>query len=139
MSQSYLVSPLADPVAGIIPMRFVYLDPSNAFTVLQAASATAHPIAGIAQPGTRTLPWVETDTNCAGLPSENIMVFDDEKDVNCMIESGGVISPGDWLTSDSVGRGITTTSTGNQVGAQAKSGATAAGQFIPVTPARFVY
>jgi hypothetical protein len=138
MSRSYLVSPSADPVAGIPPMRFVYIDPSNQYTVLVAASATAHPLVGISQAGTRTYPSNATDANVAGLPGENLLVFNDPEDQDCQVESGGVINPGDFLTSDTIGRAIATTTTGNQIGAQADGAATAAGQFIPVTPNRFI-
>lgn len=138
MSRSYVVSPSANATTGIPPMRFVYIDPSNAFTVLLDADATTHPIAGISQAGTRNAPWSTLDSNVAGLPGENIGVWNDTEDQDVQVESGGVFNPGDWLTSDSTGRAIATTTTGNQVGAQASGGSTAAGQFVPVSINRFV-
>jgi hypothetical protein len=131
MSQSALVSPLANATTGIPPMRFVVMDTANPGTVLLATSATTQPLAGISQPGTRTAAWSETDANVAGLPGENIGVFTNpDKDV--MIEAGAAFNAGSYLTADSIGRAIATTTAGNQVGAWSRLGAAEAGDFVPV-------
>ena len=131
MSQSALVSPAANATTGIAPMRFVIYDSANPGTVLQASSATASPLAGISQPGTRTAPWTETDANVAGLPGENIAIFTNpDKDV--MVEAGAAFNAGSYLTADSLGRAIATTTAGNQVGAYSRLGALEAGDFVPV-------
>jgi hypothetical protein len=132
MSRSLLVSPLANATTGIPPMRFVVNDTANPGTVLVASSATASPLIGISQQGTRTAAWAETDANVAGLPGENIGIYTNpDKDV--MVEAGAAFNAGSLLTADSLGRAIATTTPGNQVGARSDFGAVEAGDFVPVT------
>ncbi len=114
---------------NISPSRFVKQDTTVVGKVLQT-SATTDPVYGISQPGTRNPPYPLLDDGFAAIAGENLFIYGPpDKDV--MLELGGTVTQGDSLTSDSSGRGITTTSTGNFIGAIAMANGTI-GQLIPV-------
>jgi hypothetical protein len=103
------VGPSFTKVAGgtIQPSRFVYLDTSSTDPdgVLQATGGTI-PLYGISQPGTRNAPYSPLDDGNAALIGETIMIYGPpNKDV--ILELGGTVTTGDYLTADSNGKGVT--------------------------------
>ena len=119
---------------NITPSRIVYLDDTTGYAgrVLQAASATAKPLYGVAQAGTHNIPLTiggaSLDDGYAATAGLNLAVYT-EGDC-CKVEAGAAFSSGNTLTSDSSGRAIATTTDANFVVGVALAPATAAGQLV---------
>ncbi len=112
----------------IAPSRILILDTSaGANKVIQASSATASPLYGVAQAGTRNTPLTGLDTGFAASAGDNIAVFTAGDRVQ--VEIGAAVSAGNLLTSDTNGRAIAATSTNYVIGEAIDSG-TALGQLI---------
>ncbi len=113
---------------NVAPSRFVKLDTTTEGRVLQATAGDK--IYGISQQGTRNTPYGALDDGFAAIAGENLNIYGPpEKDV--LLELGGTVTRGDSLKSDANGKGVTTTSTGDWIGAIAlDSGAT--GDLIPI-------
>lgn len=113
---------------NITPSSFVKLDTTTEGRVLQCGAGNK--IYGIAQPGTRMTPLAGLDDGNAAIAGENLMIYGPpEKDV--MLTLGGTVTRGDSLKSDGSGFGITTTSTGDWIGAIALDSGVA-NDIIPV-------
>lgn len=122
---------MASKVANgnINPSRFVKLDTTVAgggYVIIAAANSDN--LYGISQPGTHAppgnlLPSTTLDDGYAAVQNENIRVFvageGGSDGTLCWLQAGGTVTTGDELTSDSSGRGVTTTTTGQIIGARA--------------------
>jgi hypothetical protein len=114
--------------ADIYPMRFVKIDTTTPFHVLQATAGDK--IYGISQEGQRRIDYVAGTDSRAAAAGEDLNIHGPpEKDVLLML--GGTVTQGDSLKSDASGFGVTTTSTGDWIGAIAMASGVS-GQAIPV-------
>lgn len=120
---------------NIAPSRIVKLDPSSPGKCLQAAAATDKPF-GVCQAGQHNAPLAGFQDGFAGVAGLDVNVFT-PPDL-CMCESGGAVNPGDPITSDSGGRGVTA-SAGNHCVGFAEQGTTGAGQLFRIKVATFTY
>lgn len=122
-------------VAGgnILPCRFIkeYVAGTEPFCVIQATENSR--ICGVSAEGTTVVAIKGyTDDSCiyaatAGLPVSYFGEHDE-----CLLEVGAAVAFGDYLVSDSQGRGVKSASSNKTVGAVALEPATAAGQKIRV-------
>ena len=127
MSRSYTAN------GNIKPYRFVRMDTTADFKVLAAtdgSSSHGTENIGISQPGTRKPPLSPLDDGYAAIAGEEILVW--EENDECLLITGAAVTNGDNLKSDSDGRGITGSVSGNYIGAVAMQTATAANQLIKV-------
>ncbi len=115
---------------NISPMRFVILSGGNDLAI--QATGTASPIWGVSGRGVRTAPLNPLDGGFLAIAGEAFPVFGPTDD-GCRLELGGTVAAGDRLTSDGSGKGITTTTTGQWIGAVALC-AGVTGDEIPVQP-----
>jgi hypothetical protein len=92
---------------------------TNQFAV-SVATGTGTPIVGISQMGTRGPVGTPFDTGYAAADGDQIMVFDNTYEDECLLILGQPVTAGQLLTSDSSGRGIPTSATGQWFGAMAK-------------------
>ena len=113
---------------NIAPSRFVILDTTNFGNVTQCA-LNGIPY-GVSQPGTRNAPYPGLDDGYAAIAGDHLFIYG-PPDKDIMLELGGTVAIGDHLESDSSGRGVTTTTTGQWIGAIAQAPGTI-GQLIPV-------
>lgn len=106
----------------ITPCRFVKGD-TTADEQVVVAAANTDVIIGVAQEGMKRAPGLPgSDSTIAAESGDLVQVHSLGND--CLLECGGTVTRFDYLTSDSVGRGVTA-STGNIYGAQAlQSGST---------------
>lgn len=114
----------------IYPMRFVKQDTTagNNFKVLQATAGDK--TYGISQEGQRRIDYVAGTDSRAAAAGEDLNIHGPpEKDVLLIL--GGTVTTGDSLKSDASGQGVTTTNTGDFIGAIAMASGTS-GQAIPV-------
>jgi hypothetical protein len=117
---------------NIYPSRFVQVDTTAANKCVQATANSK--IIGVVQAGTNYPPLNDpavTVSGYAATAGQTVELFGIGQ--VCLIEAGDVITPADFLKSDSVGRGVpilTTGTTLQRYGAIALEAATAAGQFI---------
>lgn len=117
-------------IAGgnIKPARFVKQS-TTAGSVLQAGAGEA--VYGISHNTTRNLPLEGWDDGFHAKANENCGVWGNLcKQVPLV--SGGAVGVGDYLKSDSDGRGVATTTDRDKYGAIARTPATAANQIIMV-------
>lgn len=113
---------------NISPSRFVKQDTSADNQVTQAGAGDK--IFGISQAGVRRTPYSSLDDGYCAISGEDVEVFGiAEKAV--LLEIGGTVTRGDRLKSDANGKGVTTTSTGDEIGAVALVSGTS-GMLIPV-------
>ena len=111
--------------------RFVKLDTTTDNKCVQATANSK--IIGVAQEGSNKAPLSDVvSTNYAAEAGEELRLFGDG-DV-CLLEAGDVVTVGDLLKSDSVGRGVPVAggSTVEYTGAVALQAAAAAGVKIQV-------
>ena len=116
---------------NIAPSRFVKQDTTAGVKdrVLQAGAGDI--IYGVSGKGVRNAPWSALDDGYIAIAGENVMCYVfPEKD--CVLELGGTVTQGDRLKSDSSGKGVVTTTTGQEVGARAEQSG-ASGDLIRVT------
>lgn len=116
---------------NIAPSRFVRLDTTADGRVVQAGAGEK--IYGISQPGTRRASYSSLDDGYCAIVGESLQIYGPGSDKDVMLELGGTVSAGDRLKSDADGKGVVTTTSGNEVGAIAQVGGTS-GQLIPVQP-----
>ncbi len=97
---------------NINPARFVAQMPGSDFQVIQSTAST-RPV-GISHNGTQEAPGTDADAGFAATNGRLLRVYNTGEEG--YLELGGVVSAGDFLVSDSVGRGVTAslTSTSNQ-------------------------
>lgn len=117
---------------NIKPSRFLIQATSADNKYSQASSATAAPLVGISQPGTRNTPYSSLDDGYAAIAGENLHVYKSPDNAEAPLQLGGTVAAGDLLTTDSDGRGVTAT-TGDFVGARAQQ-AGVADQIVTVVP-----
>ena len=121
-------------VAGgtIRPSRFVKIDTSADYRVIEATANDA--LIGISQVGTNRAPLSDVvSTSNAAVVNEQLKVYGFAD--FALLEAGAAIANGEFLKSDSVGRGIPSLLTGTvsqNVGAIALETASAAGEMIRV-------
>lgn len=118
-----MASPYTKVANGnIAPSRFVKIDTTAKDRVLQAGAGDK--CYGVSQPGVRNAPWAPLDDGYAAIAGENLMIYGSpSKDIK--LELGGTVTAGDSLKSDANGKGVTTTTTGDWIGAEAmESGVT---------------
>lgn len=119
-------------VAGgaIAPSRFVQLSSANDYTVVQPSVANSECL-GISQVGTKNPPGTTgASTNAATADNDPIQVFVPGDVAIIELGTGGAVR-GQWLTTDTVGRGVGTSTVGHWCSAKAlQSGAI--GEFIEV-------
>ena len=103
---------------------FVKFDPNNDNQILQS-TATSDNMFGVSGSGPRVFPLTLGSTTLydgfAAIAGEDCEVFGIGE--VCLLRVGGTVSPGNYLTADSSGRGIAA-STGNHYGAQAEEAGT---------------
>jgi hypothetical protein len=96
---------------NINPSRIVKISTAADNTVLISASATS-PNIGVAQQGTRRAPGTGDDDGYAAIATENIGIYSAGSG-SAPVEVGGTVTRGDFLTSDSAGKAIATTTEGD--------------------------
>lgn len=114
----------------IPPSRFVKNFTTQVNGVLIADANAA--VEGISQQAARTAPIPGASTLAADT-GESLSVY--TAGCECQLEAGAVIVAGDYLKSDSVGRGVPSLTTGTvlqNVGAVARQAAAGAGELIRV-------
>lgn len=118
------------PSGNIAPSRFVKLDASKVGGYgLQAGAGDV--VFGVSEPGVRQPPIAGFDDGFAGIADSNAICVYTEKD-ECWLECGAAVTYGDFLKSDTNGKGITASADGDYYGAQALQTSTAAGQLVRV-------
>jgi hypothetical protein len=124
MSQ-YAITPNLYAGGVIAPMTFVMMDVSNAFHVLQA-TANAIPV-GVTQVGSHDAGgYPGSSANAVTVAGQPLEIFGPGSVVGLVIGTGGCTT-GDFLESDSSGRGVTSSVSGHNVGALALEPAAANG------------
>lgn len=123
MSMSFLAS------GNISPSRFVKQDTSNEGYVSQAGAGER--AIGVSQSGTRQPPISGLDDGYAATQNTAPLTVFTATD-ECDLEAGGAITNGDYLKSDSSGRGVTASSADDIYCAIALRAATTAGQLVRV-------
>lgn len=124
MAQSYA------PNGNISPNRFVKADTTTTGGYVVQAGA-GDPVLGVSQPGTRQAPLSGLDDTYAGVaggPHVEVATPGDRT----WLQTGGAVTWGDYLKSDSSGRGVTASSDGDWYGARALQTGTAADQLVEV-------
>lgn len=101
---------------NILPCTFIKPDTTTIGRFLQCGAGDA--VLGISQPGTDAFPYPGLDTNYAAVAGEQFMYWPLSSQF-ALLQLGGTVNVGDYIKSDSAGRGITTTSSGDKVGAYA--------------------
>lgn len=113
---------------NIAPARFVKIDTTADGKVLQCGAGDQ--VYGVSQPGTRRTPYGSLDDGFAAIAGENLQIYGlGEKEI--MLELGGAVTRGDRLKADANGKGVTTTSANDEVGAVAMASG-ASGDLVPV-------
>lgn len=92
---------------NIRPHRIVKLDTAGPGLVLEA-SAASDALYGISGPGTRFAAWDELDDGYHAVAGENCQVFQDGSK-RVMVELGGTVDEGSYLTSHTDGTAIAST------------------------------
>lgn len=116
---------------NISPARFVAQVSGSDWSVYQA-NAAARPV-GISQYSSVYAPGTDTDLGYAGVDGKILHVA--QPGMDALLEIGGVVSAGDFLIPDSVGRGVqaSLTSTSHQdIGAYALQSSSTTGAKIRV-------
>ena len=121
----YAITPNLYAGGVIAPMTFVMLDVANAFHVLQATANA--PVVGVCQVGAHDPGgYPGSSANAVTVAGQPLEIFGVGAVVSLVIGTGGCTT-GDYLESDSAGRGVTSTTTGHNVGARALEPAAANG------------
>jgi hypothetical protein len=110
--------------SNIAPSRLVKIDTTADGKVLQCTGTSDVPY-GVSQPGQHNTPLSVGGTSLldgwAATAGQNLWIIGPPD--KCLLELGGTVTRGDYLASDTNGKGVTAT-TGNFYGAQAmESGA----------------
>ena len=113
---------------NITPMCFLIQTTSADHKVQLAAGGTV-PIVGVSGPGTRNIPFSSLDDGYHAIAGENVEVLR-PPNKEAQLQLGGTVTPGDLLTSDASGFGVTAT-TGQYAGARAVEAGTS-GKIVTV-------
>jgi hypothetical protein len=100
--------------AAIYPCRFVIKDTTDSGQVTQSGANGR--VYGISQRDTRRTPYVET-LGRAAIAGEPVGVYLENEE--CLLELGGTVTAGDYLKSDADGKGVTSSTDLDDVGARA--------------------
>jgi hypothetical protein len=123
----------------IRPQRFVKVDTASNRGVLECGANER--IFAVSQEGTNYAPLDDVIlTSNAAVNGQELRLYSDG-DV-CGVEAGGVITSGDYLRSDAVGRAVVALAIGvvvQHIGGQALEAATAAGQIIMMKVQTFAH
>ncbi|AWM38713.1 hypothetical protein GobsT_30960 [Gemmata obscuriglobus] len=119
---------------NILPARFVKRTGVSGEAVVTQCGANESPW-GIGPKGTRRMALTGWDDGFAAVAGDDVNVFGPGDDV-APLELGGTVAVGDYIKSDSVGRGVSASTDKDRVGAQALEPGVA-GQLIRVKPMRF--
>lgn len=111
----------------IRPSRIVKLDTAGPGLVLEA-SAASDALYGISGPGTRFIGWDELDDGNHAVAGENCQVFQDGAK-RVMVELGGTVDEGAYLTATTDGTAINSTTDKDKVIGRARMAGTI-GQII---------
>lgn len=109
----------------IRPSRFV--KKSGAYTVAEVAAATDIPL-GVSAEGTHDTP-IPGASSLAAATGDILKVYGEEE--TCLLESGGVVAAGAFVTTDNQGRGVAAAAA-SAFYAYAERGAAAAGELMEV-------
>lgn len=101
---------------NVNPCRFQKLATTAGYST-QCTAATDN-IFGISGKSKREIPLGALDDGYHAIAGETVRIHG-EGEMNVLLEIGGTVAAGDMLTSDSAGKGITTVTDHNQVGAKA--------------------
>lgn len=116
MSSIYIVTPNLTAQGNINPSVFVKLDTSNNLSVLQAGAGDA--TFGVMWEGTLNAPGTSADAGYAATSGDGASIYGPGSVCLLAVGSGGWTA-GDLLKSDASGNGITTTTSGDKIGAVA--------------------
>lgn len=116
MSSQYIVTPNLEANGNILPSVFVKQDLTQDFSVIQS-TANARTFA-ISQPGVKYPPGTPGDQGYAFIQGDACTLYGPGSVCLLAIGSGGV-TRGDLLESDANGAGVTSTTSGHNVGAVA--------------------
>jgi len=116
---------------NIAPSRFVKRSATADAQFLQAG--TGDRVAGISGVGTRYPPYANLDDGFLAVAGENVHVYIPGEDLEAQLELGGTVAAGDYLKSDTNGKGVTAAVDGDEVGGRALMAGTS-GQIITVQP-----
>lgn len=108
---------------NIVPSRFISADTTTDNRLVQTGANGK--IVGVAGQGTRNTPY---QSGAANLNDGNIAIAGENfpwygPTDTCWLEVGGVVTAGDYLESDSQGRGVTSSVDGHFYGAIAQQSA----------------
>lgn len=98
---------------SVIPSRFVKRDTTADGKGLQCGAGDQ--VAGVSQKGSRRIPYGGLDDGNCAIAGEPFEYYAEGE--LAYLELGGTVAAGDRLKSDSVGRGITTTTDQDEYGA----------------------
>lgn len=118
---------------NIEPCRFVKLDSTDQGRCVKAGAGEA--IFGISQPSERRMALSGWQDGYAAIAGEMINVIGPGDDA-ALLDIGGPVTYGDYLKSDSAGKGVTAGTDKDNVGAQAMASGVS-GDRIQVKPMRF--
>ncbi len=118
--------------AGNISCSRFLLRTTTADAKYTQATTTTTPIVGISGPDQRNNPYIDDGNQYHAIAGEPVRVYEETADLEAPLCLGGTVAAGDYLTSDSAGKGVTATTT-QMYGAQALM-AGVAGQVITVKP-----
>jgi hypothetical protein len=112
--------PLSSVANGNInPATFIKLDTTTLGRCLQSGAGDI--CFGISQPGTDSAPYPNLDSTYAAVAGEQLKIFVRD-DKYALLRIGGTVSIQDRQKSDSTGRGVTTTTDRDEIGAIALVG-----------------
>lgn len=114
----------------INPCRFVKLDTSAPGRVLEATAGSR--VYGISGADHRFAPYTPLDDSLHRKVNEPCVIYG-PGDSKCQLEIGGTVTAGDRIKVTTGGKGITTTSGGDEIGAIAETSGIN-GDLIWVTP-----
>ena len=98
---------------NIAPSRFVKMATTADMSVAQAGAGDK--VIGISPPFTRRTPYSSLDDGYCAVSGEDVPVFTTNDE--CMLELGGTVTAFDRLKSDTDGKGVTTTTNLDEIGA----------------------
>lgn len=113
---TYIVTPNMTAQGNINPSVFVKLDTSNNLSVLQAGAGAG--TFAVSWEGTKYAPGTAADNGYAAESGDGITLYGPGSVCLLAVGSGGWTA-GDLLKSDANGNGVTTTASGDKIGAVA--------------------
>lgn len=121
------------PGGNVPPSRIVKLQTDDTVVIAETAASLLY---GISQPSTRRLALSGWDDGYAGVSGDGAINIFGPGDDACMLDIGGTVTIGAYLTATTGGKGIASTTDKDHVIAQAMQ-AGVDGDCIKVKPIRF--